>query len=70
MLGTLRSDDGDGNGTAPKAIGLISKTTILHVHHAFLYISLPSLHDYVVKMLNFTLYRGSTQATTKFPLFF
>ena len=70
MLGTLRSDDGDGNGTAPKAIGLISKTTILHVHHAFLYISLPSLHDYDVKMLNFTLYRGSTQATTKFRLFF
>ena len=35
-----------------KAIGLISKTTILHVHHAFLYISLPSLHDYDVKMSN------------------
>ena len=32
-LGTLRSDDGDGNGNATKAIGLISKTTILHVHH-------------------------------------
>ena len=28
------------------AIGLISKSTILHVHHVFLYISLPSLHDY------------------------
>ena len=28
-----------------KATGLISKT-ILHVHHAFLYISLPSLNDY------------------------
>ena len=38
-LGTLRSDDGDGNGNAIKAIGLITKTTILHVHHAFLYIS-------------------------------
>ena len=35
LLGTLRSDDGDGNGNATKAIGLISKTTILHVHHAF-----------------------------------
>ena len=69
-LGTLRSDDGDGNGNATKAIGLISKTTILHVHHAFLYISLPSLHDYDVKMSNFTMYRGSTQATTKFPLSF
>ena len=70
LLGTLRSDDGDSNGNSTKAIGLITKTTILHVHHAFLYISLPSLHDYDVKMPNFTLYRGSTQATTKFPLSF
>ena len=31
---------GTGNGNTTKAIGLISKTTILHVHHAFLYISL------------------------------
>ena len=29
-----------------QAIGLMSKTTTLHVHHAFLYISLPSLHNY------------------------
>ena len=35
------------------AKGLISKTTILHVHHAFLYISLPSLQDYDVKVLNY-----------------
>ena len=69
-IGTLRSDDGDGNGNATKAIGLISKTTILHVHHAFLYISLPSLHDYDVKMPNVTMYGGSTQATTRFPLSF
>ena len=54
-LGTLRSDVGDGKGNATKAIGLISKTTIFHVHRAFLYISLPSLHDYDVKMPNFTL---------------
>ena len=51
-----------------KAIGLITKTTIFHLHHAFLYISLPSLHDYDMKMPNFKFYRGSTQATTKFPL--
>ena len=70
LLGTLRSDDGDGNGNAAKTIGLISKTTILHVHHAFLYISLPSLHDYDVKMPNYTMYSGRTQATTKFPLSF
>ena len=31
----------------------IGKTTILHVHHAFLYISFLSLHDYDVKMPNF-----------------
>ena len=32
----------------------MGKTTTLHVHHGFLYISLPSLHDYDVKMHNFT----------------
>ena len=31
-----------------KAIVLVSKKTTLHVHHAFLYIPLPSLHDYHV----------------------
>ena len=40
-LGTLRSNDADGNENVKKTIGFISKTTILHVHHAFLYISLP-----------------------------
>ena len=48
LLGTLTSDDGNGNST--KAIGLITKTTILHVH-AFLYISLPSLHDNEISSL-------------------
>ena len=31
----------------------LEKQQILHVHHAFLYISLPSLHDYDAKMPNF-----------------
>ena len=70
LLGTLRSDDGGSNGNVKKAIGLLTKTTTLHVHHAFLYVSLQSLHDYDVKMANFTFYRGSTQATTKFLLSF
>ena len=52
---TLRSDAGDRNENVTKAKGLITKTTTLHVHHAFLYISLPSLRDYDVKMLNLTL---------------
>ena len=34
-------------------VGLISKTTTSHVHHAFLNISLPSLHDYNVKNAEF-----------------
>ena len=31
----------------------MSKTTSLHVHHVFLYILLPSLHNYVMKWPNF-----------------
>ena len=46
----------------------LRKTTILQVHHAFLYISLPSLHDYGVKMPNYKFYGGRRQATTN--LFF
>ena len=33
----------------------MSKTTTLHEHHAFLYISLPSLHNNNVKSPNFEL---------------
>ena len=32
-----------------KTIGLMNKTTTLHVRQAFLYISLSSLHNYDVK---------------------
>ena len=49
-IGSLSNDNADGNENGKKGIGLISKTTTLHVHHAFLYISLPSLHDYNVKV--------------------
>ena len=48
-IGTLRNYDGDGKENVKIAIGLMSKTTTLHVHHAFLYISLLSLHNYDVK---------------------
>ena len=43
-LGNLRFSYHDGNENVKKAIVSISKTTTSHVHHAFLYISLPSLH--------------------------
>ena len=49
-----------------KTIGLISKTTTSHVHHAFLYISFLFLHDYDVKRPNFAFYGGRKQATTVF----
>ena len=52
-LGTLRSNDADGNENVKKTKGLMSKTTTLHVHHAFLYISFLFLDDFDVKMPNF-----------------
>ena len=72
VAGSFSNDDGDGDGDGnedvKKAIGLLRKTTTLHVHHAFLYISLPYLHDYDVKMSNYKFYGGRKQATTN--LFF
>ena len=44
-------------------------TTTLHVHHAFLYISLLSTARLSVKMPNFTFCEGRKQAMTKFILF-
>ena len=43
-----------GDEKVKKGIAWQGKTTTLHVHHAFLYISLPSLFDYHVKIPNFT----------------
>ena len=34
-LGTLRSNDADGNKHIKKTIGFMSETTALHVHHTF-----------------------------------
>ena len=48
--------DGDDNKNVNEATCYIGKTTTLHVHNAFLYISLP----------NFTFYGGRKQATAKF----
>ena len=50
LLGTVRSDEHSNQNVKSKQTnkGLEGKTT-LHVHHTFLYISLPFLHDYDVK---------------------
>ena len=67
ILGTLRSNDADDNeNVKKKTISLIIKTTTSQVHHTFLYISFPFLHDYDVKMPNFAFYGGRKQPTTKF----
>ena len=58
-LGSFSDED-----VKKKTIGLLRKTTTLYVHRAFLYISLPSLHDYDVKMPNCKFYGGRKQATT------
>ena len=68
VAGRFSNDDGDGNQNVKKTIGLLRKTTTLHVHHSFLYISLPFLHDYDVKMPNYKFCGGRKQATTN--LFF
>ena len=67
-LGSFSNDNGDGNQNVKKAIGLLRKTTTLHMHHAFLYISSLSLHDYDMKIPNCKFYGGRKQATTN--LFF
>ena len=43
-----------------------SKTTTLPGHHAFLYISLPSLHDCDVKISNFTFFGEHEHKRTTF----
>ena len=45
LIGTLRSNDADGNENVKKVIGFISKTIPLHVYHSCLY-----------KMPNFAFY--------------
>ena len=49
-----------------RATRLTSKTTRI----MFLYISLPSLHNYDMKMLNFTFYKGRNQAISTFSFSF
>ena len=65
-VGTVRSNDADGDENVKKTIGFITKTTTLHVHDAFLYISFPFMNNYDVKMPKFTFYGVRKQATTKF----
>lgn len=50
IMGSLSNYVGDDKRKVKKGIGVMTKTTILPVHHAFLNISSPSLYDYNVKL--------------------
>ena len=58
---TGSNSDGNENVTR-QVVGLYSKTITLQVRDAFLYMSLPSLLDYDVKMPNFTFFGERKQA--------
>ena len=62
---SLRNDDDDNN--VKKIIGFKSKTTALHVHHAFSTFRWRPLHDYDVKPPKETSYGGRGHTTTIFP---
>ena len=44
-IGSFSNDNSDGYENVKTAIGLLNETSSLHIHHTFLYISLPLLHD-------------------------
>lgn len=53
-LGSLSNNEGDDNENDKKAIGLDWKNNNFARASRVLYISLPSLNDYDVELLNFT----------------
>ena len=65
--GTFRSDDTTATRTSKRAIGLKKQNNnFARASRFFLYILLPFVHDYGVKMPNLAFYVGRKQATTKF----
>ena len=71
-LGSLSNDDGDVNKNVTKAIGLdwqnnnFTRASRFFVH----FFILPSLHDYDVKLPNFTFFEGREHKTTTFFFLF
>ena len=66
LLGTLRSNDANGNESVKKTIGFISKTTTLHVHHAFFVHFFARFCTTTTWTCLFPFYGVRKQATTKF----
>ena len=69
-MGSISNGDGDGNENGRKAIGLDWQNSNSACDHAFLYLSLPSLHGYDVKLLiSRFMEDGNTCTTTSFCFF-
>ena len=64
--GSLSKHDSDNNENVKIAIGLDWQNNNLYGHHAFSHISMPSLHDYNVKVPNFRFYRGPVTQDNNF----
>ena len=64
-------DEGDGKENGKNNMFILTLTTTLRVHHAILYISLPLLHHYDMKLPNFmSLLYGVGEHNTKSVAFF
>ena len=68
LLGSFKNDKDDSNSNVIKAIGIRTYYPNSNFARAtrFLYISLPSLHDYDLKLPNFTFSGGRELQTTIF----
>ena len=66
LIGTLRSNDADGNENVKKPIGFISKQQLCTCITLFCTFLCSFLYDYDVDMPNLAFYRVRKQATEKF----
>ena len=73
LLGSLSNDDGDVTENGKKSIGLDKEknpSSSRASRFNFLYISLPSLHNYDVKIFSFTFCGGHEHKTTTKTFFY
>ena len=70
LIGSLCKDDDDDGNKNGKKIGLDWQNTNIACASRFLYIPLPSLHDYDVKLPHFTFCREPVYKTTTSFFFF
>ena len=68
LLRSCSNDDGEGdsNDSAKERNGFVKQNNNFACASRFFVHFLPSLHDYDVKMPDFTLFGGRKQATTNF----